>query len=331
MSSGRRRDDAERVTVAGLFETHLTACDLDRSIAFYRDVVGLRLAFEVPERGAALFWISEPGEAMLGLWSLGSAPFGLSLHVAFAATLDDVLGAGGRLRSLGVTPLSFFATEATEPSVIGWMPAAAVYFRDPDGHLLEYLAMLDAPPDPDVGVVPWSEWVARPRDAGDRSPEVRIESHNGSRDELRALFAMAEDSPTELDAYIDDGEVVAAVVGDRIVGHLQLVEAADSRRTEIKNMAVEPSYRRRGVGWRLLHAAVEAARARGRTHVVVATAAADVDNLRFYQRAGFRLRSVERDAFSAATGYPPDTLIDGIELRDRVWLDLDLGTPRHAA
>ena len=48
--------------------------------------------------------------------------------------------------------------ETTEPSVIGWMPAAAVYFRDPDGHLLEYLAMLDEPPRPDVGIVPWSSW-----------------------------------------------------------------------------------------------------------------------------------------------------------------------------
>ena len=62
------------------------------------------------------------------------------------------------LRSLGVTPLSFFATETTEPSVIAWMPAAAVYFRDPDGHLLEYLAMLDAPPRPEGGILPWSEW-----------------------------------------------------------------------------------------------------------------------------------------------------------------------------
>ena len=26
------------------------------------------------------------------------------------------------------------------------MPAAAVYFRDPDGHQLEYLTMLDEPP-----------------------------------------------------------------------------------------------------------------------------------------------------------------------------------------
>jgi lactoylglutathione lyase len=175
VSALRRPGDAEPVPVAGLFETHLTVSDLHRSAEFYRDVVGLQLAFEVPERGAAFFWIAEPGEAMLGLWSLGSAPFGLSLHVAFAATLEDVLSAGGRLRSLGVTPLSFFATEATEPSVIGWMPAAAVYFRDPDGHLLEYLAMLDAPPDPDVGVVPWSAWVACQHVALDQSARVRIE------------------------------------------------------------------------------------------------------------------------------------------------------------
>jgi lactoylglutathione lyase len=150
------------VPVAGLFETHLTVSDLSRSVAFYRDVVGLPLALEVPEHGAAFFWIAAPGEAMLGLWSLGSAPLGLTLHVAFRASLEDVLGAGERLRSLGVTPLSFHAIEANEPSVIGWMPAAAVYFRDPDGHLLEYLAMLDEPPRPDRGILPWSQWASHP-------------------------------------------------------------------------------------------------------------------------------------------------------------------------
>ena len=146
------------IPVAGLFETHLTVADLSRSIAFYRDVVGLPLALELPDRAAAFFWIGGPGEAMLGLWSLGSAPLGLSLHVAFTASLDDVLGACGRLRSLGVTPLSFHAAETDEPSVIGWMPAAAVYLRDPDGHLLEYLAMLDEPAQPARGIVSWSEW-----------------------------------------------------------------------------------------------------------------------------------------------------------------------------
>jgi len=57
---------------------------------------------------------------------------------------------------------------------------------------------------------------------------------------------------------------------------------------------------------------------------VSSTAAAGIDNLRFYQRTGFRIRSVERDAFTPAQGYPPGTRLHGIELRDRVWLDRSL-------
>jgi hypothetical protein len=79
------------------------------------------------------------------------------------------------------------------------------------------------------------------------------------------------------------------------------------------------------VGARLVAAAVELLAAEGQRLLVVATAAADVGNLRFYQRQGFRLRSVERDAFTPATGYPPGIVIDGIELRDRVWLDRPTG------
>jgi lactoylglutathione lyase len=144
------------VPVSGLFEAQLSVSDLQRSVAIYRGVVGLTLAYEVPERGAAFFWIGASGESMLGLWTLGSAPIGLSLHVAFRSSLEDLLHACERLRSAGVTPPCFFADETDEATVIGWMPAAAVYFRDPDGHLLEYLAMLDAPPRPDAGIVPWS-------------------------------------------------------------------------------------------------------------------------------------------------------------------------------
>ena len=152
-------------TASGLFETHLTVSDLDRSVAFYRDVVGLPLALHLPERAAAFLWVGDRGESMLGLWSLGSAPMGLSLHIAFRASLSDVLGACEALRANSVTPLTFFGADAIEPSVIAWMPAAAVYFRDPDGHQLEYLAMLDEVPRPDLGIVSWSRF----RDCADAS------------------------------------------------------------------------------------------------------------------------------------------------------------------
>ena len=310
--------------VTGLFETHLTVGDLDRSVAFYRDVVGLPVALEVPERGAAFLWIGGPGEAMLGLWSLGSAPMALSLHIALTTSLRAVLGACDALRSEGVTPLSFFGDETTEPSVIGWMPAAAVYFRDPDGHLIEYLAMLDEPPQPDRGIVAWSAWTpADPRDE-----TVHVSRHAGTRSDLRHLFEEAEDSAQELDAYIDDGEVLVAIAGDRQVGHLQLIERPADRASEIKNMAVEATYRGRGIGRMLIEAALDLARARGHSTVIVATASADTGNLRFYQRLGFRMRTIERDAFTAIVGYPAGLMIDGIPLQDRVWLDLLLAPLR---
>jgi lactoylglutathione lyase len=145
------------MTVRGLFETHLTVADLARSVAFYRDVVGLPVALEVPERGAAFHWIGQPRQAMLGLWSIGSAPLGMQLHIAFEMALDHVLAAPERLLARGIQPLSFFGEPATEPSVIGWIPAAAVYFRDPDSHMLEYLAILEGPPRPELGIVPWSQ------------------------------------------------------------------------------------------------------------------------------------------------------------------------------
>jgi lactoylglutathione lyase len=149
------------VPVRRLFESHLTVSDLQRSVSFYRDLVGLPLALELPERDAAFFWVGEAGESLLGLWSLGSAPLGLTLHVAFEVAMSDLLDVPKRLESQGVTPLSFFGAETTEPSVIGWMPAAALYFRDPDGHLLEYLAMLEEDPKPDLGIISWSEWLAQ--------------------------------------------------------------------------------------------------------------------------------------------------------------------------
>jgi hypothetical protein len=73
----------------------------------------------------------------------------------------------------------------------------------------------------------------------------------------------------------------------------------------------------------LLERAAAACREESRSTLLVATAAADTGVLRFYQLLGFRLLRVERDAFTPQTGYA-DIEIDGIPLRDRVWLSLDL-------
>ena len=148
-------------TVRGLFEAHLPVEDIPRAVRFYRDIVGLELAYEVPDRGAAVpldrrAWRRDAGPVVAGDGADGDA-------AAHRVRSRARTSSGARRRPLrlpGVTPLSFFGDEADEPSVIGWMPAAAVHFRDPDGHMLEYLAMLEESPRPEAGITTWSDWVS---------------------------------------------------------------------------------------------------------------------------------------------------------------------------
>jgi lactoylglutathione lyase len=154
------------VEVRGLFETHLTVARLEPSIAFYRDVVGLEVASIFEERRVAFFWIGGRGNSMLGVWEAGTGPNTMRLHLAFTCAAEEVIAAPAKLRALGIEPLGLDREPVDEPVVLGWMPALSLYFNDPDGHLLEYLAMLPELPRADLGVVPYSRWTAKRRSGG---------------------------------------------------------------------------------------------------------------------------------------------------------------------
>jgi GNAT superfamily N-acetyltransferase len=150
---------------------------------------------------------------------------------------------------------------------------------------------------------------------------MMVHRHDGDREQLRPLFREADDSDQQIDAYLGLGAVFVAEDDGEIIGHLQLITGDD---TELKSMAVAESRHGTGVGRALVRAALEHCRQNAAKRLLVATAAADIGNLRFYQRQGFRMLRVERDAFMPSTGYPDEIVIDGIPLRDRVWLSQDL-------
>jgi catechol 2,3-dioxygenase-like lactoylglutathione lyase family enzyme len=149
------------IPISGLYEAHLTVASLERSIAFYRDIIGLELAYVIPERHVAFFWVGGRERSMLGLWSIHTSPNQLKLHIAFNVTEADVVRSVEALQAKGITPRDGAGAAIEEPTVFPWMPAAAVYFDDPDGHALEYIAILPDAPRRDInGVMPLSVWRA---------------------------------------------------------------------------------------------------------------------------------------------------------------------------
>ena len=262
---------------------------LDELVRFYRDGIGL------PEIGGFRDHDGYDG-VFLALPGAGT-------HLEFTA--------GGRHpapephpESLLVLYLGDDALRAvaarldTDPvsSANPYWDAHATTFEDPDGFR--------------VVLVPGLPVLSR--------PAVEIDRHTGPRDVLRGLFELAEDSAERLDASLDQGRVLVATDGGHVVGYLQLTG------DELKSMAVAKERQQHGIGRALVERAVRIWRDEGLRTVRVATATASVGNVRFYQRLGFRMLEIERDAFTEADGYATGTVLDGIPLRDRVWLTLDL-------
>jgi lactoylglutathione lyase len=145
------------ITTGRIFETHVQTTDLPRAMAFYGETLGLTEAYHLPERQVTFYWIGAPGNAMLGVWGVSAEDWHRS-HFAFEITEDTIEPAIARLQAAGIRVVDFFDTETNDPTVHAWMPAAGIFFRDPDGNSLEFVAMLSGPGRPDLGVVPLSEW-----------------------------------------------------------------------------------------------------------------------------------------------------------------------------
>ena len=122
----------------GVLETSLYISDLDRAVKFYREMLGLRLIgdkyFE-GGRGAALQVGNGPSvlllfRAELTLQGGMLLPHGTTGagHVAFRIEQEEIPSWRERLREHGVAIEQEFAFGDNPPSI---------YFRDPDGNVLE--------------------------------------------------------------------------------------------------------------------------------------------------------------------------------------------------
>src|SRR5690348_15982152 len=127
-----------------LYETHLPVTNTEIANEFYTTIVGLPFGYRDPARNIVFLWASSKELGMIGLWGPGTT-YGpensrspRKCRLAFAVPLDQLLITIGKLNEGGIETLGFGGHKTKEPTVIGWMPSAQIYFRDPDGHMLEF-------------------------------------------------------------------------------------------------------------------------------------------------------------------------------------------------
>jgi catechol 2,3-dioxygenase-like lactoylglutathione lyase family enzyme len=137
--------------------------NLDRSVKFYTDVVGLTLGRLEDERRIAFLFAGGWNHTMVGLWEKPEERIPPQ-HIAFEVARANLAKSIERLKRMGVQPMNFFEEATDVPTVLAWMPAVSIYFRDPDGHLLEFIAKLPGKPHPEKGLVAWNKWMQAPED-----------------------------------------------------------------------------------------------------------------------------------------------------------------------
>jgi len=134
--------EQRQMQLRGLHHVTLVCADAERSTAFYRDVLGLALVREGAnddDPGARHFWFGDAAGAPGTLISVmeypqlpdGTVGRGSTHHVAFqVASAEEQIAWRDYLRGRDV--------QCTEVFDRGGL--TSIYFRDPDGHVLEIAA-----------------------------------------------------------------------------------------------------------------------------------------------------------------------------------------------
>lgn len=145
--------------IKGLYETHIFVENLEISIDFYKNILGLQQCHFEEERRIAFFWIGKPKEAMLGLWEKPKEEID-KRHFAFRCDKEFVINNSTEfLNKHNLNPYNFLKNNTDKPMVFAWMPAIAIYFNDPDGHYLEFISILEGEAKPELGVISYEDWL----------------------------------------------------------------------------------------------------------------------------------------------------------------------------
>jgi predicted enzyme related to lactoylglutathione lyase len=124
------------MAVGPVGQIHISVTDLDRAIAFYRDVLGIPMLFRVPGRSMAFF---QSGDVRLYLGVPESPAYRSNVMLYF--TVDDIDTEHARLAAAGVAMAEPPHVVHRDGEIELWM----AFFSDPEG---QNLALMQERPCP---------------------------------------------------------------------------------------------------------------------------------------------------------------------------------------
>src|SRR5690242_9411302 len=113
------------MAVGPVAQIHVSVRDIDRSVAFYRDVLGVPFLFQVPSQPMAFF---QSGDVRLYLGRPEDPEFATKVVLYFR--VDDLDAEYTRLVEAGVDQVDRPHVVHRDDTQETWM----AFFRDPDGH-----------------------------------------------------------------------------------------------------------------------------------------------------------------------------------------------------
>ena len=131
---------------------------------------------------------------------------------------------------------------------------------------------------------------------------------------------MGDEDETKVQTYLQTGELYLAKKFGQTVGVALIVPTEVQTVFELKNLAVLPKFQRQKIATKLVEYAILAQSTQVK-RLIVGTGDADLNNMRFYLRNGFRFLCIEPDFFLS---YTQPIYSEGICLKDMVYFYRDL-------
>ena len=147
---------------------------------------------------------------------------------------------------------------------------------------------------------------------------MKIQEIKENKKSVLPLLLLGDEQESMIDRYLEEGALYIWKEGEETAGVCVVTDQGNGV-LELKNIAVDPRFQRRGIGRAMIEALAK--RYRGRYRVLLAGTGEAPSTLGFYQHCGFTYSHRVKDFFLQ---YDHPIVEEGVQLKDMVYFQRTL-------